>query len=140
METTQLNLHRRLRDGYDILKSVRDYEKTARKIARFRNHLHFSLHCKHHDVTPVSLKLNSSVKGSQADRILRRAERSLLNVRITDVVRKLDNLNTEQQNSRVRMRDELRPDMYAEMERLVTHAQDRENQECKQRQIMKLKV
>ena len=117
MDTTQSNFHQKLREdyGFGILKDVRDYEKTVRKEARFRNHLHFSLHCKHHDVTPISLKLKSTARGKQADRILRRAEKNLLNVRISDIVHKLSLLEAEAVAARAPMRDELRADMFTEM-------------------------
>ena len=42
-----MNLHERIRceHGQESVKLVRDYEKSARKIAGFRNHLRFNLHC-----------------------------------------------------------------------------------------------
>ena len=86
-----MSLHSQIRCEYgqNSVKLVRDYEKTATKVARYRNHLRFNLHCKHHDVIPTSLRLQSNVRGSKAEKILRRAERQLLGVRIGDTVRKL---------------------------------------------------
>ena len=54
-----MNLHNNIRQdfGHDNVKLVRDLENCAKKVARFRNHLRFSLHGKHHHVTPVSLRL-----------------------------------------------------------------------------------
>ncbi|XP_072028121.1 uncharacterized protein [Amphiura filiformis] len=57
-------------------KLTRRLEFLERKSARFRNHLHFTLHCKHQG-TPNSLKLKSSVKGITAERILERAQHQL---------------------------------------------------------------
>ncbi|XP_072038548.1 uncharacterized protein [Amphiura filiformis] len=92
-----MNFHASIRNDYgkDCLNNIRQLEKTGCKIARYRNHLRFSLHCKHQRITPVSLRLSSTVKGTKADNILRRAERSLLNVRIGQIVRKLDDLESE---------------------------------------------
>lgn len=86
-----MSLHSQIRCEYgqNSVKLVRDYEKTATKVARYRNHLRFNLHCKHHDVIPTSLRLQSNVRGRKADKILRRAERQLLGIRIGDTVRKL---------------------------------------------------
>ena len=56
--------------GQDCVKLVRDYEKTAVKVAGCQNHLRFNLPCKHHDVTPTSLRLKSNVTGTKAENIL----------------------------------------------------------------------
>ena len=71
MDQPQLfNLHKRLdRDfGRIALEDLRLLEKLERKRARFVNHLHFTLHCKHHDIVPPSLKLKTSVRGPIASR------------------------------------------------------------------------
>lgn len=89
-----MSLHSTIRSEYgqECVKLVRDYENTAKKIANFRNHLRFNLHCKHHDVTPKSLKLTSNIKGQKANNILRKAEKQLLSVRIGDTVKVLKKL------------------------------------------------
>ena len=75
-----MNFHASLRSDYgtDCLKNVRLLERNGKKIARYRNHLRFSLHCKHQDIIPVSLRLSSTVKGNKANNILRRGEKALL--------------------------------------------------------------
>ena len=50
------------------MKLVWDYENSAKKVAPWKNHLHFKLHCKHHDVTPTSLRLASNIRGEKADK------------------------------------------------------------------------
>ena len=60
------------------MKLVRDYENSAKKVVSWKNHLHFNPHCKHHDITPMSLRLVLNVRSEKAAKILRRAERSLL--------------------------------------------------------------
>jgi hypothetical protein len=52
------------------------------------NHLHYNIHCRHHSATPGSLKLKSTVKGSKADAILRKAEQALLAERIHQCILK----------------------------------------------------
>ena len=91
------SFHSNVRDAYGkvCLDNIRHLEKTGKKIARYRNHLRFSLHCKHQNITPTSLRLSSPIKGNKADNILRKAERSLLNVRIGQTVNKLDDLTVE---------------------------------------------
>ena len=79
------NIHKFIRNKYgqDSLKQVRIYERTARKVADFRNHLRFHLRCLKEDCMPRSIRLSPNVTGHRADKILRSAEHKLLNERIT---------------------------------------------------------
>ena len=52
----------------------------------------FTLHCKHHHLTPQSLPLKCSMKGKNADRVLIRAQKALTDERINEIKRKLDKL------------------------------------------------
>ena len=81
----QLKLPKRLENDFDrkILDQFRQWEKVVRKIAAFENHLHFTLHCKHHGVFPTSLTLKCSMKGKKANNIIIRAQKGLMNQRIT---------------------------------------------------------
>ena len=135
-----MNLHSIIRCEYGSggLNFVRDYENCAKKVARFRNHLRFNLHCKHHGVTPVSLRLHSTVQGKSADNILRRAERSLLGVRIGQTVRKLGNFNKDFDNFAIKI-DERLPSKREEVMSFVASAQMREHDLTKTRQQNKFK-
>ena len=88
MSTPQpLKLPQRLSNDFDrtVIKRFREWEKMERKLAAFRNHLHFTLHCKHHGVFPRSLTLNCSMKGAGVEKILQRTQRALTNERITRI-------------------------------------------------------
>ena len=89
------NLHQYIKNnfGQNCLSQVRDFEKTARKIANFRNHLRFSLRCLNSNVTPRSIKLKSGLSGHKANNILRNAERKLLNERIRQINFTIEVLN-----------------------------------------------
>ena len=99
------------------MKLARDYENNAKKIARFKNHLRFNLHCKHNGITPTSLRITTSVKGPAADRIVTRAQRQLLNVRIGQTVRKLDQL----ERSKTQFEDEIHQKMPEREGVILTH-------------------
>ena len=58
-------------------------EKTANKIARWKNHRHFNVRCVHSNVTPNSIRLKSNIKGTTAQKILKQAEKKLTNLRIS---------------------------------------------------------
>ena len=130
-----MNLHKSIREEYgqECVKIVRDYESLARKEARFRNHLRFNLHCKHKDVIPTSLRLRSTVPGLEANKIIKRAERSLLGVRIGQTVQKLKRLDRQKSELKVDIVKRL-PGKQQEIEKFVSNVQEREHQEVKSRQ------
>ena len=93
MSTPQLSkLPQRLNLEFDrmIIAKFREWEKIEKKIAAFQNHLHFTLHCKHHSVFPPSLTLKCSIKGKGAKDILIRAQKALTNERINRINKQLD--------------------------------------------------
>ena len=133
-----MNLHASIRCEYgqESVKLVREYEKSALKHARFRNHLHFNLHCKHNGIIPVSLRLQSNVQGKKADNILRRAERSLLSVRIGQTVQKVKKIEAEVSSLERRISTQLPEDEHRVKE-FVTASQAKEFQQVKERQQKK---
>ena len=60
--------------GQHVLACFRKLEKIEERIAAFQNHLHFTLHCRHHGIFPPSLQLKCSMKGQAPHRILDRAQ------------------------------------------------------------------
>ena len=61
-----MKLHSNIRhiNGRDCLvDSVRTFERTARKVARFRHHVRLNLCCYNSHITPKSLRLKSCPKG-----------------------------------------------------------------------------
>ena len=71
--------------GTDVLKEVRRLESISKKKGRYVSHLRFHLQCKHLELTPKGLKLKSPVTGDAARKII---EKALLNVRISEIVKK----------------------------------------------------
>ena len=131
-----MNLHNSIRCEYgqDTVKLVRDYENTSKRLARFRNHLRFNLHCRHNGVTPVSLRLRTNVRGNAADNIIKRAERSLLGVRIGQTVRNVDILDKKVVELREKVNRKLSPKMREAVVRHVSDAHAWEHKEVKERQ------
>ena len=92
-------LHRQ--HGREVVKGLRELEKTTKKIANWKNHRHFNVLCVHSNVTPPSIRLKSSVKGEAAQKILRKTEKKLLNVRIRQcnyTINKLEEGKSEIEN------------------------------------------
>ena len=78
------SLHYKLlsQHGREVIVIFRKAERTGNKLANWRNHRMFNLRCLHKDVIPVSVKLVSNVRGTEARKILCKAEKRLLEVRI----------------------------------------------------------
>ena len=104
-----------------VIQHFRKWEKTEKKIATFRNHLHFTLHCKHHDVTPPSLKLKCASKSREATQIIERAQKALINERINNIKRKLKTFGSQKSEA-----DEFlfthSTENYTEIHEWMTHA------------------
>ena len=83
----QFNLHQRINREFSrmVVDQFRSLEKLERKSARFANHLHYTLHCKHHGIVPQSLRIKTSVKGPNAARIIHNTQSALMNERIRQI-------------------------------------------------------
>ena len=134
-----MSFHKHIKDDFGkiALVSVRNLEKTCKKIARYRNHLRFNLHCKHHNIRPVSLRLSSTVKGEKANQILKRAEKQLTNVRISQTVRKLKFLNSEKDRLDSELSGQLPVSITSEVWSRVKRSQIKEHELTKERQQYK---
>ena len=108
-------------------------KNTATKLARHRNHLRFNLHCKHNGITPISLRLRTNVWGVQAENIIKRAERSLLGVRIGQTVGKVKKLSTKYEVLKADV-DLRLPRKQQKVQAFVINAQMQEHRSTKERQ------
>ena len=107
-------------------------------ITRFRNHLRFNLTCFKSHVTPKYLRLQSSVvKGSRANNIIKRAERSLLNERIRQTNFTLDVLKEKHRIVKDKLRGELPEEAWIKVTDFIDAVIGRENHQVKTRQIKK---
>ena len=71
--------------GNDILNSARNYEKSTLKLARYRNHLTFSIRCKKNEVQPNGLKLKCGLRSAAVRTIIAKAEKRILGEHIRKV-------------------------------------------------------
>ena len=104
--------------GRNCRLQVRSLEKTARKLANFRNHLRFNLRCLHEGILPRSVRLTSTVTGHRANNILRNAERKLLNERIRQFNFTIDCLRQETTDRTRELLEKLPSDVF-EMSRIL---------------------
>ena len=81
------NIHAKLISEYgqESVRFLRWWEKLEMKMADFQNHRRFTLRCLSKDLTPVSIKLKTTVKTPKGIYIVRKAERRLMNERIRSI-------------------------------------------------------
>ena len=87
------NLLKTLSDKYEMkaLCLVREWEKLQIRHSDYRNHQIFTLRCISKGNTPVSIRLKTAIKIEKARKIIRKAERDLLQVRVKSINSLLDN-------------------------------------------------
>ena len=127
MSTPQLlRLPQRLEREFDrmIIKKFREWEKLEHKIAAYQNHLHFTLHCKHHGIFPPSLTLKCSMKGKGVNYILEKAQKQLTNERITRINRQLDYFKNLRADIDEYLFTNVPGCYYDEIKRWMAHAHD----------------
>ena len=100
------NLHNILlqEDGIEALQPMyclfRLWEKLRIRASEYKNHRIFTLRCLHNDLIPVSIKLKSTLKSTRANKILRKAEKDLLQARIKSINFTLDNTSKQLEECR----------------------------------------
>ncbi|CAF94542.1 unnamed protein product [Tetraodon nigroviridis] len=133
------NLHRHLASqfGKDTLRLVRELEKTAKKLADFKNHLRFNLRCRQQKITPTCLRIRSTVRGHRAQTLLQRTEKQLLNERIRQTHFTIDTLETKLDQNRDRLSTLLPSEIMEEVTKLVARTQSLQHTKVKERQTQK---
>ncbi|XP_072025298.1 uncharacterized protein [Amphiura filiformis] len=133
------SLHSLIRKEYgkDCLKLTKDLEKTARKVANYRNHLRFNLRCLQADVIPRSARLSSNIKGSRAEKIIHSAERKLLNERVRQVNFTIKNLNNKKSDISRELGARLPTEINNRVTQFTEHAQLAQHETTKSRQVEK---
>ena len=88
------NLHQILLQEYGVEAwcLFRDWERLQLRASDYKNHRIFTLRCLHKDLIPVSIKLKSTLKTEKARKIIRKAEKDLLQARVKAINSILDNI------------------------------------------------
>ena len=130
------NLHSKLyrQHGREVVVGLRRLEKTERKLARWINHRHFNIRCARSDVMPNNIRLKSSVRGETSDKILRKTERKLLEVRIRQCTYTIDKLKGERSEARSKLESYLPAPLWTEVEMFTEHAHRQTFEETKTKQ------
>ena len=88
------NLHHVILEEYGLeaLCLFRDWEKLQLRASDYKNHRIFTLTCIHKELVPVSIKLKATLRTDKVKKIIRTAERHLLQARVKAINSILDNV------------------------------------------------
>ena len=117
----------------EVVKTLRGLEKTTRKGACWKNHRHFNTRL-HDNVIPKSLHLRSTVKGIKASTILRKAEKKLLNIRISQCHFTVNKLQDEKELLEANLHTKLTETEMEEVTAFIEHAHETTFRETRERQ------
>ena len=81
--------------GLEALHLFRDWERLQLRASDYKNHRIFTLRCIHKDLIPVSIKLKSTLKTEKSKKIVRKAEKDLLQARVKAINSILDNVSKQ---------------------------------------------
>ena len=88
------NLHQIILQEYglEVLHLLRDWERLWLRASDCKNHRIFTLRCIHKELIPGSIKLKSTLKTEKTNKIVRKAEKDLLQARVKAINSILDNV------------------------------------------------
>ena len=75
-------------------------KKLRLRASEYKSHRIFTLRCLHNDLIPTSIKLKSTLKSTRANKILRKAEKELLQTRVKSINYILDNTSQQLEECR----------------------------------------
>ena len=91
------NLHQVILQEYGLEAQhlFRDWERLWLRESDYKNHRIFTLRCIHKYLVPVSIKLKSTLKTEGAKKIVRKAEKEVMQARIKAINSILDNIGKQ---------------------------------------------
>ena len=131
------NLHNILlqEDGIEAGRLFRLWEKLRIRASEYKNHRIFTLRCLHNDLIPVSIKLKSTLKSTRANKILRKAEKDLLQARIKTINFILDNTSKQLEECRSKLATIISTQRLRECQDFVDKVSEIRFNKVKQRQL-----
>ena len=136
------NLHNILlqEDGIEARRLFRLWEKLRIRASKYKNHRIFTLRCLHNDLIPVSIKLKSTLKSTRANKILRKAEKDLLQARIKTINFILDNTSKQLEECRSKLVAIISTQRLRECQDFIDKVSEIRFNKVKQRQLNKFNL
>ena len=120
--------------GMETLKTVRKYEKTLKKLARYRNHLTFAIRCKSFHIQPKGLRLKCALRTPKTRSIVETAERKLLHEHIHGIVQTIRTLKNDSRGYEERLCTILSVDIFRTLKEKMDLRERSEYEKVKLRQ------
>ena len=89
--------------GIEARRLFREWERLRLRTSDYKNHRIFSLRCLHKELTPVSIKLKSTLATCKARQIIRKAEKDLLQARVKAINNILDQVGRQIEECRAKL-------------------------------------
>ena len=124
--------------GIELLRLPRDWERFQLRQCDYKNHRIFTLRCIHSELVPVSIKLKSTLKSERAKKILRTAEKQLLQTRLKSINSLLDNNTKQLELTRSKIASILTAPNYQQCHEFIEKIKEKRFNKVKERQVKKL--
>ena len=136
------NLHLILlqEDGAEARCLFRLWEKLKLRASHYKNHRIFTLRCLHNDLIPSSIRLKSTINSARANKILRKAEKDLLQTRVKSINYIIDNTSQQIEECRSKLATIISTQRFRECQDFVDKASEIRFNKVKQRQLNKLNL
>ena len=123
--------------GIEVRHLFREWERLWLRTSDYKNHRIFSLRCLHKELTPVSIKLKSTLATSKARQIIRKAEKYLLQARVKAINNILDQVGRQIEVCRAKLAAIISAERLEECQDFINKVSEIRFIKVRQRQINK---
>ena len=136
------NLHKFIleNNGIDALRPFRDWERLQYRQCDYKNHRIFTLRSLHNELVPVSIKLRLSLRTERARKILRLAEKQLLQARLKSINSLLDNNAKQIELARSQIASILPNPRYNKSQEFIEKGKELRFKKVRDRQVRKFNI
>ena len=133
------NLHQIILQEYGIeaWRLFRNWERLWLREIDYKNHRIFTLRCLHRELVPVSLKLKSTLNTTRAKKIIKKAEKELIQARIKSINNILTNVAIQLEQCRSQLASIISTERLRECQGFVDKVGETRFNKVKNRQIKK---
>ena len=136
MRNLHLILHQEF--GLEARRLFREWERLWLRSSDYKNHRVFSLRCLYKNLIPVSIKLKSTLDTSRARKIIRKAEKDLLQARIKSINSVLVQVDREIEECKAKLASTISAVRFQECQDFINKVSEFRFNKVRQRQINKL--
>ena len=123
--------------GLEALHLFRDWERHWLSASNYKHHRIFTLRCIHKELVPVSIKLKTTKKTNRARKIIKQAERNLLQARVKARNSILDNVSKQTELCRSKLASILSIHRFRECQGFIEKVGEIRFHKVKYRQVNK---